>query len=697
MASSVSDEQRPASWLNYFFLYDGSKVKGEGDPTRVGISYFYPTQTVIDQQELLCGQIAGVVRCMTEIANSPPNLIRLRKLKFAINVHGDYLWALGCSVDVSDVSCKRILEELIGLFRFYNGPVESSYREYPHSELDEEWNLYIKHIQKNTTELHRIFNSLAHLDKTKVDPLLLLKAALILQTCQRFPHVLAGCVLYKNRIVSTQLPPPLTSKILIERISHVQRRSICSLQSPDVKLPQDVYIVPVFIMENEASALRQYPAQWMTRMPTSSRRTSSASHSIHDDVHMDQTCISEEATCVKKRGSVTVPQLIKVVQAVNEDVDVTNMAAKMSVNEAATDTTKQSSSPVKGVTEITGEVDQDTTEHNLDNVFTGDCVLVISVPRKGPSLRAMDLEIRSDHLSTGSFVSCDSFIDLEKSSTDDSGDSTKENIKETSSQGVNVNITQEHCLYSNISISAQAESEGLDSKFVNGSKSSDIIDGGTEVLENDTSSEDVSPSSESINLNQSTKASSNTDWTLTLDSSPSASSTKLVQMLLYVHNVNGLVLCLMAEHEFLHHKASIQDVYDSTLASLNGLEVHLKETLPTDNKNVTKATYSFTHYDSIQNILTANLPSAFSAFDRNFLRAANLIHTDFSHHQSIQEITVRNASSALYGCQSAVHETYFQQLTPPSRNSGAPDSQDSAFILPSKAKQKLLKHGLNLL
>ncbi|PIO36027.1 hypothetical protein AB205_0076460 [Aquarana catesbeiana] len=75
--------------------------------------------------------------------------------------------ALGCSVDVADVSCKCFLDDLVGLFRFYNGPLWHAYQVRSQAELNEEWNLYLEHMQ-NTPELHQIFNSLSHLDKTKV-------------------------------------------------------------------------------------------------------------------------------------------------------------------------------------------------------------------------------------------------------------------------------------------------------------------------------------------------------------------------------------------------------------------------------------------------------------------------------------------------------------------------------------------------
>ncbi|XP_027720609.1 Hermansky-Pudlak syndrome 4 protein isoform X2 [Vombatus ursinus] len=705
MATSGLEGAKAVSWWNYFFLYDGSKVKEEGDPTRAGICYFYPSQTVLDQQEFLCGHIAGVVRCIFEISGSPPSLVRLRKLKFAIKVDGDYLWVLGCTAELPDVRCKEFLDQLIGFFRFYNGPVSLAYQNGPQEELSREWDSFIDCILKNTSEPHKIFSSLWNLDKTKVEPLLLLKAALILQTCQRYPHILAGCILYQGLIVSTQLPPSLTAKVLLHRASSPNKSLPAggiALQEHGCALPANVQITPVFLTEDEAVSLRDFPVEWMTRSPTSLAKCKKKSE-------------PPAPRCWSSLGSENV---------CNEDSQAWKLAAALGSDSVCPN------GPGEACEEPGRLLDRNSGSVKPPGLQS---------PVRSPGSELGTSPGREPTLHSSSVLPIPGGKETEKSSVNfdfphvcasDGGNPSQE-----SAVSLDPAVAERCFLAGSPGSLTCCPPEGLTQTSVevlgedgSGSHSQVCVLGGGH-LPDGPSSPLSSPLSGSKHVRQTPLAEAQGSGQSAVGDGPQKSAhglegrsgslgsrgsdfsadgtslsfpgtdsqSMLVKMHLYTHSVKGLVLSLLAEEPLLKDGAVIEDVYHSSLASLNGLEVHLKETLPEEESATARAAYNFLHYDSIQNVLTANLPEAPTSQDRHLLRAVRLIHSDFTQMPTLYEMIVRNASTAVYACCSPVQETYFQQMASPARSSGFPSPQDGIFTLPGKAKQKLLKHGVNLL
>nr|XP_020732309.1 Hermansky-Pudlak syndrome 4 protein isoform X3 [Odocoileus virginianus texanus] len=623
MAASTSTESQLASWWNYFFLYDGSQVKGEGDPTRAGICYFYPPQV------------------------------------------------LGCAMELPDVSCKQLLHQLIGFFHFYNGPVSLAYESRPREDLRAEWDPLIEHILGNTGDLHKIFNCLWHLDRTKVEPLLLLKAALILQTCQRSPHVLAGCILHAGLIVSTQLPPSVTAKVLLHRVARGDQRKPTeeTPQERGVAFPPNVQITPVFLTEEEAASLREFPREPPASTPASSAR------------------LQEPSAAPKENAPGHVG---------SKDQTSTTTPAPPSPDAAWADGSRENGH---------------RSDPGLANTLP--TALHCAAAGKGVGLFGGngDLDLSEIHIPETQKTEAS----LSHPAADGRGPGCEESVHDPGSPGAKppgslplgcLPASAPEAVPQNGALTQPADLPGdlEDPGRTSGPGRAPCLglrQRRTQLPLEEQSEEQRGSGAPEGRLTLGPDSADPSDEGPSADRTASrvspASREGLVRMNLYTHSVKGLVLSLLAEEPLLGDRAAVEEVYHGSLASLNGLEVHLSETLPRDQAAPAARTYNFAHYDRVQNVLAANLSQVTTVQDRRFFQAVSLLHSDFARLPTLYEVTVRNASTAVYACCSPIHETYFQQLATAARSSGFPNPQDGAFSLPGRAKQKLLKHGVNLL
>ncbi|KAM6931424.1 BLOC-3 complex member HPS4 [Xenentodon cancila] len=605
---------------NYFFLYDGSKVRGEGDPTREGICYFYPEEASLDEQELLCSQLAGVGRCVSELSSSSVRTIRLHRSNFAIRIKGDFFWALGCSVEVPTVSVCELLDRLINLFCFYNGSVRQSYQSNRRETLAAEWARYLSQLQSGPSQLYYIFSCLKTIDPTNVDPLLLLKAALILQACQRCPLVLAGCILFRGRVVSTQMPPELTVKVMVHESETYTKAQRSGGPNTSSSFGSTVGSRAVFLTTSELRYLQSPPVD--------------KGYSSHSTPHKDAP-----------------PKRTRLSRTLSDTPSTESEPAHPNSPQAA------------------------------QKLFHSPCFSASgnSAFSPAPSQSATDSPISSPWSPRPPVINRRN------------SDETEEEVPEESYY---------HSFHSN----GDGDSSQVGEKaFLNGGDGDGDAACGTAFDFRGAHSGDEQTHDDKMLVGDSgVSCGSFKGQTTELRHPPPVSCVfdsldgPLIPMTLYMHRVNGLVLALLVEPHFMSDTASVEEVYHCSLASLNGLEAHLRAISP--GAPGAPGPYIFAHFDCIQSTLTTNMSGRpGGAPEHPFVRATSLLHSHFCNTETLQEAIIRSAGAAVYGNRTLAQETYFQQQGGSLRNSGIPNHQDSAFSLPSKARHRLSKHGVNLL
>ncbi|XP_070572910.1 BLOC-3 complex member HPS4-like [Ptychodera flava] len=249
-----------------FFVFDTSAMQREEDDLKDAIVYLHPpglltNPALYEQQCNICGQLIGMIRCVQDITKSPPKSFKLKRMKFAVEYDGVYTVALAGKLSEPDTVLANRMKRLISIFTFYHGSIEKvlqaegNDRKSFLAQMARIWECYIPYVHHYGNLMAAVFNPLARVKFPKGHPSLFLKTSHMLQYCQSHHGVMAGCLIYKDSVLYSQLSTDLLCKLLLLRPNQSNHPS--NAVNTDFHVPVGVRILSVYLTNQEYRKLNQ--------------------------------------------------------------------------------------------------------------------------------------------------------------------------------------------------------------------------------------------------------------------------------------------------------------------------------------------------------------------------------------------------------------------------------------------------------
>ncbi|XP_014677548.1 PREDICTED: Hermansky-Pudlak syndrome 4 protein-like [Priapulus caudatus] len=207
-----------------FFMYDKCIVEKESDDPSNAIIYFHPATVSVNDQVALCGQLMGMSHFLTSITGTLPTVFKMATTKYAFKHIGKYSLVIGCDVDAPDSVATRLITRLCDTFRLYHHSIERVTKSVEFisavnfkTHMGRIWDTLVPFLRCYGDEIAAGFGSLPDLQLPKGETRLYLKASHLLQTCRGGKGVLDGCLIFRKKVLCTQLSPSLTAKLMLIR------------------------------------------------------------------------------------------------------------------------------------------------------------------------------------------------------------------------------------------------------------------------------------------------------------------------------------------------------------------------------------------------------------------------------------------------------------------------------------------------